>query len=147
MIDQPKGAEENPRGKPFEKGNPGRPPGSKNRTSLVAAALLSGEESDLVRKAVELAKAGNVNILKFLLGRILPRERTVKLDLPTLESAIDSATALERIVEAVADGTLSPAEGAAIANLISAFSQAAEIADHEIRLARLEALIEHAEQP
>jgi hypothetical protein len=97
-----------------------------------------------VRKAVELAKAGNVPMIKFLLSRVLPR--AIKLDLPHLESAIDAASALKRIVEAVADGTLSSAEGAAIASLISAFSRAAEIADHEIRLARLEALAEHAEK-
>jgi hypothetical protein len=33
---------------------------------------------ELVRKAVDLAKAGDVVMLKFLLGRILPRERVVK---------------------------------------------------------------------
>jgi hypothetical protein len=145
-MNEAEDSDEKPRGKPFEKGNPGRPPGSKNRTTQVAAALLSGEENELVRKAVELAKAGNVPMIKFLLGRVLPRERTVKVDLPTLVSAIDAASALERIVGVVADGTLSPAEGAAIASLISAFSKAAEIADHEIRLARLEALMERADR-
>ena len=37
----------------------------------------------LVRKAVEIAKAGDVSMLKFLLGRILPRERSIKIDLPS----------------------------------------------------------------
>ena len=64
-----------PRGRPFANGNPGRKPGSKNRTTLVAAALLEGEAEELVRKAIELAKAGDVAMLKFLLERILPRER------------------------------------------------------------------------
>jgi hypothetical protein len=31
------------RGRPFAKGNPGRPQGSKNRTTLLAAALLEGK--------------------------------------------------------------------------------------------------------
>ena len=52
-------------------------PGSKNRTTLVAAALLEGEAEELVRKAIELAKAGDVAMLKFLLERILPRERLI----------------------------------------------------------------------
>ena len=68
------------RGRPFEKGNGGRRPGSKNRTTLVAEALLKGEEEALVRKAIELAKAGDVQMLKFLLDRILPKERSVRLD-------------------------------------------------------------------
>jgi hypothetical protein len=32
------------RGRPFARGNGGRKPGSKNRTTLVAEALLKGEE-------------------------------------------------------------------------------------------------------
>ena len=37
------------RGRPFPKGNGGRKPGSKNRTTLIATALLAGEEEELVR--------------------------------------------------------------------------------------------------
>src|ERR1700757_4284690 len=69
------------RGRPFEKGNPGRPRGAKNRRSIVAAELLAGEEDALIRRAVELAIEGDVQMLKFLLTRILPRERPVKLGL------------------------------------------------------------------
>jgi hypothetical protein len=61
-----------PRGRPFAKGNAGRKPGSKNRITVVAGALLDGATEDLVRTAVEIAKAGDVPMLKFLLGRILP---------------------------------------------------------------------------
>jgi hypothetical protein len=63
------------RGHPFEKGNGGRRPGSRNRTTVVAEALLKGEEVELVRKGVELAKAGDVQMLKFLLDRIPLRVR------------------------------------------------------------------------
>ena len=57
------------RGRPFAPGNAGRKPGSKNGTTLVASALLEGEAEELVRKAVELAKAGDVAMLKFLLDQ------------------------------------------------------------------------------
>src|ERR1700761_6972460 len=79
---QPKGA----RGRPFAKGNAGRRPGSKNRLSAISALLLAGEEQDLVRRAIELAKAGDTQMLKFLLNRILPRERAVKVNLPKTRS-------------------------------------------------------------
>jgi hypothetical protein len=68
------------RGRPFEKGNGGRRPGSRNRTTLVAEALLKGEEVELVRKAIELAKAGDTQMLKFLLDRILPKDRSVHVE-------------------------------------------------------------------
>jgi hypothetical protein len=65
------------RGRPFARGNPGRP-GSRNRRSAVAAALLAGEEADLLRKAIELAKGGDVQMLKFLLNRMLLSEPSHK---------------------------------------------------------------------
>ena len=47
--------------------------GSRNRTTVVAEALLRNEELELVRKAIEMAKAGDAQMLKFLLDRILPK--------------------------------------------------------------------------
>ena len=44
------------RGRPFAVGNPGHKVGSKNRTTVLAAALLAGEAQPLVRKAVEIAQ-------------------------------------------------------------------------------------------
>ena len=67
-----------PRGRPFAKGNSGRRPGSKNRSSVVAASLLAGEKTALLRKAIELALNGDVPMLKFLLGRLLPRDRLIE---------------------------------------------------------------------
>jgi len=64
-----------PRGRPFAKGNGGRKPGSRNRASLLADALLEGEQDELIRKGIELAKAGDPVMLKFFLDRILPKER------------------------------------------------------------------------
>ena len=71
-----------PRGRPFAKGNGGRKLGSRNKTTQIAAALVEGEAKALVRKAKELVLAGDVTMLKFLLGRILPRERLIIIDLP-----------------------------------------------------------------
>jgi len=73
------------RGRPFPKGNGGRRLGSKNRSSLIFAALSDDDKEDVVRKGLELAKAGDVSMLKFFLGRILPRERSIRIDLPQME--------------------------------------------------------------
>ena len=86
-----------PRGRPFANGNPGRKPGSRNRATLLAA-LLDGKAKDLVRKALEIAMAGDVGMLKFLLGRILPRERLIKLDLPRMDFADDAVEAIGIVI-------------------------------------------------
>jgi hypothetical protein len=129
------------RGRPFANGNPGRKPGSRNRASVVAAALLEGEAEELVRKAVELAKAGDVPMLKFLLSRFLPRERLIKFELPAMESADDAVEALGSVLHAVSEGEISPSEGAAVAALIRSYSQAIDLADVVKRMDALEAQI------
>ncbi len=128
-------------GRPFAKGNPGRPRGSKNRTTLLAAALLEGKAEELVRKAVALAKAGDVGMLKFLLGRILPRERVIQLDLPQIDFADDAVEALGHILREASEGRISPTEGAALAALINSQTHAIDIADVVKRLDSLEAKI------
>jgi hypothetical protein len=105
-MDKPTNARKVPstRGRPFAQGNPGRVPGSKNRITTVAAALLEGEEQELTRTAIEVAKGGNVKMLMFLLGRILPRERLIKLELPRMEFADDAVEAHGCILQAVSEG-------------------------------------------
>lgn len=127
------------RGRPFANGNPGRKPGSKNRTTLVAAALLEGEAEELVRKAVALAKAGDIAMLKFLLRTILPRERLIKVDLPSMEFADDAVEAIGQITRAVSEGRITPSEGAALATLVNAYTAAIDKADVVKRLDSLEA--------
>ncbi len=129
------------RGRPFANGNSGRRPGSRNRTTLVAAALLDGEADELVRKAVAIAKSGDVAMLRFLLGRILPRDRLIKLELPRMEFSDDSVEALGNIMSAVSEGAISPNEGAALATVVNSYLKAIDLADVVKRLDSLEAAI------
>jgi hypothetical protein len=122
------------RGRPFSKGNPGRQRGSKNKATLVAEALLRGEETTLVRKAVELAKAGNVPMLKFFLERRLPKERSVLVDLPPMNCASDAVDALGTIIDAVGTGQITPSEGSALASLVDAYARTINVTDLELRL-------------
>ena len=127
-----------PRGRPFANGNPGRKRGSKNRTTIVASALLDGEAEELVRTAVERAKAGDGPMLKFLLSRILPRERVVKLDLPPMNFADDAVATLGAIINAVTEGRITPSEGAALASLTDAYTRAIDNTDVVKRVDALE---------
>ena len=129
------------RGRPFPRGNPGRRPGSKNRSSQLAAALVEGDMETLLRTAIQLARAGNVPMLKFLLSRTMPRDRLVKLDLPEMVFADDGVEALGCVMRAVAEGTITPGEGAALATIIKSYTDAIDLADAVKRLDVLEAKI------
>lgn len=129
------------RGRPFAKGNPGRPPGSKNRSTLIAEALPEHWEVEVLRAAYEKACDGDPQLLKFFLSRILPREPLVNVDLPTVEYADGLVEALGAILRAVADGKISPTEGAAMATIVSAQTRAIEVADVVKRVDELEAII------
>jgi hypothetical protein len=117
------------RGRPFQKGNPGRKPGSKNKTTLVAASLAGERGEQILDKAIELAMGGNVAMIKFLLDRILPKERTIPLELPRLDFAPDSVDAMAKIVDAVSSGRISPREAADFAQVVSAFTRAIDVTE------------------
>lgn len=132
------------RGRPFQKGNSGRRPGSRNKTTLVAEALLRNEEMELVRKAIELAKAGDAQMLKFLLDRILPKERSVRVELPPIDYASDAVEALGTIIDAVGTGRIAPNEGSALANLVAVYARTINVADLELRLDNIEKKLEES---
>jgi hypothetical protein len=126
------------RGRPFEKGNGGRRPGSRNRATVVAEALLKSEEVELVRTAIELAKAGDVPMLKFLLDHILPKERPVHVDLPVMDRSSDAVDALAAVIDAVGTGRIAPSEAAALASLVAAYARILNGAELEERLENIE---------
>jgi hypothetical protein len=123
----------------FGPGNPGRPVGSKNRTTAIALALLSDEEPELVRKGIESAKAGDVQMLKFFLDRILPKERVIRMDLPTLDFADEAIDAMAAVSGAIAQGEITPSEGVALSSIISGYSRTIEVADNTRRIEAIEA--------
>jgi hypothetical protein len=130
-----------PRGRPFIDGNPGRRPGSRNRVTVIASALLEGEAEELLRKAIELAKGGDAVMLKFLLERILPRDRLIKVDLGRMNFADDAVEAMSTIMDAVSEGKVSPGEALALATLVKFYTAAIDLADVVKRLDVLEAQI------
>jgi len=109
---------------------------------MLAEALLRGEEVELVRKGIELAKGGDPQMLRFFLDRILPKDRPVKIDLPQIRSAEEAASALSAIIQAVAGGEIAPAKGASVASLVAGLHRFVDITDLRERIEALEAEIE-----
>jgi len=128
------------RGRPFARGNGGRPRGSRNRTTVAIEALLEGEAERLTRKAIRMALAGDTTALKLCLDRIAParRGRPVRFKLPKVESPAGIVAALAAVTKAMASGELSPAEAVEIAGVVELQRKAIETAEIETRLAALE---------
>lgn len=100
------------RGRPFRRGqsgNPsGKPKGARHKTTLAVQALLEGEAEAISRKAIELAKAGDMTAIRLVLERILPQRKDapVKFDLPEANTVEDVARAMSHVMQMVGEGEL-----------------------------------------
>jgi len=124
-----------------QSGNPGgRPKGSLNKATLATQALLDGEAEALTRKVVELAKDGNPVALRLCLERLLPprRDRPINIALPKVEEVGDLPKALGAILEAVAQGEITPGEGQTLTAMLDAYRKGLETANLEARITALE---------
>jgi len=106
---------------------------------MAAQQLLADEAEALTRKAVEAALAGDPTAMRLCLERILPRDRAVRFALPPIRSAGDIAEAMGAVTAALADGLITPAEGQAIARIVTTFVETIEVSDFDQRLRMLEA--------
>jgi hypothetical protein len=127
-----------PRGRQFQPGNPGRKPGSRNKSTLITGGMLQGQASELLATAIEMALNQHPMMLRFLLDRLLPKDRRVRLDLPPLDLPSDAVDAHAEIVRCVSEGELTPAEGAAVGSLIKSFSNAIDVTELTRRMDELE---------
>jgi hypothetical protein len=132
------------RGRPFPKGVSGNPAGkrtgTRNRVTVAAEALLDGDVEALTRKAIEMAKQGDITALRLCLDRVVsPRwERCVQFRLPELRSAADATGAMGAIIEAVANGHLTPSEAAELSKLVEAYVRSLEATEFDRRLRAVE---------
>jgi uncharacterized protein DUF5681 len=127
------------RGRPFQPGNPGRPPGSKNKTTQVLEQLAEGRAEQLLRKVLEQALAGDVACQRMMLDRLYvpPKARPINLTLPTINSSQDVLAAIAAICKALGEGRLNPDEITALSTMVGRSIQVIEH-DHERRIAALE---------
>ena len=98
---------------PGQSGNPnGRPKGSRNKTTLAIEKLLDGEAEEITRKAIDLAKGGDMGAIRICLDRLAPprKDRHIEFVLPKMQKASDASDASAALVEAVSVGELTPSE-------------------------------------
>jgi uncharacterized protein DUF5681 len=133
------GKKQDTRFKPGQSGNPaGKPKGTRNATTRAVEALLEGEAEELTRKAIELAKEGDLTALRLCLDRIVPprKDRHVAFGLLTMNGPTDAVSGLAAIV--AGKGDLTPSEASELTKIIESYTHILETADHEERLRALE---------
>ncbi len=128
------------RGRPFQPGNPGRPPGAKNRATQLVEQLLTDEAETLARKAIELALSGNVGCIRLCFDRLSPKRtgRPVDFELPTIKDPHDVVAAMAAIATAVNEGSLTAEEAGHLVHLIEGYAKVVTMYDLAARLEKLE---------
>lgn len=112
-----------------------------NRVTMAIQEILDGEAEALTRKAVELAKAGNLVALRLCLERLSPprKDRPVSIRLPAMKTTADIVKVSAAIIREVAGGRLTPGEGEALARIVEMHRRTLEQEVIEKRIAALEA--------
>ncbi len=131
------------RGRPFQHGNPGKPPGSKNKVTRFLEELLENEGEDLTRKLIDLAKTGNPRSLLYCMDRLLPQRRgqPINLELPKIDRVQDVAIALAAVAQAVSNGTITPEEASHVVRLLDSYANAMTASDIVVRLEKIESVL------
>ena len=128
------------RGRPFQPGNSGRPPGSKNKMTRLVEQLFAGDAEELGRKMIELAKQGNVRCLEYCLDRLFPKRtgRPLDFQLPDINGVQDLVAAMAKITTAVNNGDLTAEEAAHLVHCYEGYGRMFAIYDLEVRLKTIE---------
>jgi hypothetical protein len=122
-------------------GNPsGRPPGSRNKVTLLVEALLEGEAEKLTRKAIELALAGDIQALRLCLDRLTPpcKDRLVHFELPPALNLDEIGLRITAILEAISEGRITPQEGEVLSRILCVQAHLLTTQDLEQRVEKLE---------
>ena len=125
-----------------QSGNPvGRTLGSKNRKTLLEQALLEGEGEAIMRRLIDNALENDRLSLRLCAERMVPRmkaeARAKPFELPPINSVADLLPALSAIQAGVASGELSPAEAAALSEVVNRWTTAVQAVEFDARLQEL----------
>jgi hypothetical protein len=119
---------------PGQSGNPlGKAPGTRNRATLLRAALDGEEGPAMARIVIDKALAGDVVTARFVIGRLepKPRDRGIELDLPEGSRARDIVAAFDATVRAMAAGEITPDEAVQVTRVLDGRLRAIEVAARE----------------
>src|SRR5471032_2749555 len=119
---------------PGQSGNPaGKIPGTRNRATLLCAALDSDEGPAMARVIIDKALAGDVVTARFCVDRLEPRPRgrSIAIDLPEGARASDLVAAFDATLRAMAAGEITPDEAVQVTRVLDGRRKAIEAAWRE----------------
>ena len=102
-------------------GNPaGRPPSSRNKSTLFFEKLLNDSGERLIQKAITMALNEDPAAMRLCLERICPprKERTIDIALPTITDRKSVSATLASIVTAVGEGRITPGEAESLVRIL-----------------------------
>lgn len=129
--------------RPGQSGNPaGKPKGARNKATRTALALMEGAADEIVQAVIDEARGGNIQAARVVLDKLVPnaKDRTVRVDLPGLDTASGVADAQTEILRAVASGDLTPGEASTLSGIVEGRRKALETVELERRIEALEVL-------
>src|SRR5262249_15274808 len=128
------------RGRPFQSGNPGRPPGSKNKVTLALEQLAERQAEQVLQRVIEGALSGDGSCQKLMLDRVWPprKAQPINVTIPPITSSDDALAAIAAICRGLGEGRLTPDEVTALSSVIGRSIQVIEIQDLERRIKALE---------
>lgn len=97
--------------------------------------LLDAHVKTIVQQLIDRAERGDPTALRLCMERIIPprRERPVQFELPPLETPADAVAAIAAITAGLADGSLTAAEGLALARMLRIFVETLVLVGREER--------------
>ena len=127
----------------FAKGNPGgpgRPRGTVRDATLALDQIGAEASGDLIKVAVDLARAGNIEALKMVLNRVWPMRagRPLEIEAAPVRSVADLVPAATAITDAVLQGEMTPSEGREVSALLNMQCRMIDLIEIERRLKALE---------
>jgi hypothetical protein len=105
---------------PGQSGNPaGKVPGTRNRKTVLMAALRDGEGQAAARVVIEKALAGDAVAARFVVALISPKPqgRTIHLDMPE-DDDCNVVTAFNVTLRALCDGEITPDEAVTVSRFL-----------------------------
>lgn len=135
------------RGRPFAPGNKfgrGRPAGSRNKATEAREQMLDSHGDAILKKCALMALQGDPTALRLCMERLLPprKQHAVSFKMPPITMAADVGQAVETLLQAVARGQLTPADGQIIASILENRRRSIETEDLERRMQLLERLLQ-----
>ena len=118
----------------------GKTKGARHKATMAVETLLDGQVDQLTQKAVDAALGGDMTAMRLCLERIFPprKDRPVLIDLPKMEGAEGASIVMAGILEAVAEGDITPDEASRVAGIVETYRKTLEMTELETRLQALE---------